>query len=45
LPTFVAELFPIMDMLPTWTACTLAVIAIRKREQHRPPPDKPAIEI
>lgn len=34
LPTFVVELFPIVDMLPTWTACVAAVIALRKRERR-----------
>ena len=34
LPTFVAELVPIVDMLPTWTACTIAVIALRKRAER-----------
>jgi hypothetical protein len=34
LPTFVAELFPVVDLLPTWTACVIAVIALRKREQR-----------
>lgn len=33
LPTFVMELVPVLDSLPTWTACTAAVIALRKREQ------------
>jgi len=33
LPTFVVELVPVLDELPTWTACTAAVIALRKREQ------------
>ena len=52
LPTFVIELIPVLEDLPTWTACTAAVIALRKREQrnHPPtsplaPPDKPAIDI
>ena len=36
LPTFVVELVPVLDDLPAWTACTAAVIALRKREQ-RPP--------
>jgi hypothetical protein len=42
LPTFIAELFPVVDMLPTWTACVIAVIALRKREQRTvsPPPLK-----
>jgi hypothetical protein len=34
LPTFVAELIPIVDMLPTWTACVIAVIALRKRAER-----------
>lgn len=32
LPTFVAELLPIVDMLPTWTACVALVVAIRRRQ-------------
>jgi hypothetical protein len=38
LPTFIAEFFPVVDMLPTWTACVIAVIALRKREQRAMPP-------
>jgi len=38
LPTFIAEFFPVVDMLPTWTACVIAVIALRKREQRAVPP-------
>ena len=54
LPTFVIELIPVLEDLPTWTACTVAVIALRKREQQKPPsappsvpppPDKPIIDI
>jgi hypothetical protein len=51
LPTFIAELFPVIEDLPTWTACTAAVIALRKREQNHPPPsspsppDKPVIDV
>jgi hypothetical protein len=33
LPTFILEFIPGVDMLPTWTACMIAVIALRKREQ------------
>jgi hypothetical protein len=40
LPTFVVELFPLVDMLPTWTACTAAVIVFRKREQRTAVPPK-----
>jgi hypothetical protein len=32
LPTFALELFPVVDMLPTWTGCVLAVIALRRRQ-------------
>jgi polyferredoxin len=45
LPTFVIELVPVLEDLPTWTACTAAVIALRKREQRATPPAKPTIEI
>jgi len=48
LPTFVVELIPVVEDLPTWTACTAAVIVLRKREQRPPPPaptDPPAIDI
>ena len=50
LPTFVVELVPVLEDLPTWTACTAAVIALRKREQNNPPPptpppNKPVIDI
>ena len=49
LPTFVIELVPVLEDLPTWTACTAAVIALRKREQCSVPPpippEKPTIEI
>ena len=37
LPTFVIELVPIADMLPTWTGCVAAVVILRKRLQPRPP--------
>ena len=42
LPTFIVELFPLVDMLPTWTGCVAAVIMLRKREQ-RPPEEPPTI--
>lgn len=43
LPTFVVELVPVVDMLPTWTACVLAVIALRKTERRVEP--APAIDV
>lgn len=41
LPTFIVELFPVVDMLPTWTGCVLAVIALRKRSERSAPPSAP----
>jgi hypothetical protein len=38
LPTFVIKLIPGPDMLPTWTACTAAVVMLRKRTQQQAPP-------
>ena len=37
LPTFVVKLVPLADELPTWTACVIAVIALRKRDQAQQP--------
>ncbi len=46
LPTFAVELIPLVDALPTWTACVAAVIALRKREPPpAPPPTGPLIDI
>lgn len=33
LPTFIVEIFPIVDMLPTWTGCVALVVAHRKKQQ------------
>ena len=33
LPTFIIELLPITDMLPTWTGCVALVVALRKKTQ------------
>ena len=41
LPTFVIELVPIADMLPTWTGCVAAVVVLRKRSQATSPPLPP----
>jgi hypothetical protein len=41
LPTFVVELLPVTDMLPTWTGCVALVIALRRRQQLAPPPPGP----
>lgn len=42
LPTFILELVPVVDWLPTWTGCTTAVVLLRKRSQSKPPP--PVVE-
>jgi hypothetical protein len=42
LPTFVVELVPVIEELPTWTACVAAVIALRKRGQPATPPPRPS---
>ena len=33
LPTFVVESLPVVNMLPTWTGCVAAVVALRRRAQ------------
>ncbi len=44
LPTFVVEIIPVIDMLPTWTACVALVITLRRRQQAAaPPPPHPAL--
>jgi len=48
LPSFVLNLVPVADDLPTWIACVAAVIVLRKRQQRVPPPlppDKPVIDV
>jgi hypothetical protein len=41
LPTFVLELFPVADLLPTWTGCVALVTALRRREGVTVPPTQP----
>jgi hypothetical protein len=41
LPTFVLELVPIVDVLPTWTACVALVVATRKSQAPLPSADQP----
>lgn len=38
LPTFLIEMLPLADMLPTWTGCTAAVIMMRRKGQPQPAP-------
>ena len=41
LPTFLVELLPVADMLPTWTGCVALVVGLRRRQQIGPPPPGP----
>ena len=47
LPTFAVEFIPFIDMLPTWTGCVAAVVALRKRGQRisGPPTDGQVIDV
>lgn len=33
LPTFIVEFIPLVDVLPTWTGCVVAVMALRRRQR------------
>ncbi len=43
LPTFIVEFIPVVDMLPTWTGCVVAVLALRKRGQPAGSPSAPPL--
>jgi hypothetical protein len=47
LPTFIAEFLPVVDMLPTWTACVAIVVGLRRRQHPavRPPSTGPIIDV
>ena len=38
LPTFVIEMLPVTDLLPTWIACVATVVMLRKKAAAMPPP-------
>jgi hypothetical protein len=38
LPTFILEAVPVVGMLPTWTGCVIAVVAIRRRTRRATDP-------
>lgn len=44
LPTFAIEFIPVIDAIPTWTGCVIAVIALRGQQQYRPPTNPPPAE-
>lgn len=41
LPTFIIKAVPAVQILPTWTGCTLLVIGLRRKEQGTVPPVAP----
>ena len=49
LPTFVLELLPVADLLPTWTGCVAIVVALRRKqrasESSVPPGDGEVIDV
>src|SRR5437016_11708364 len=47
LPTFILELVPLADLLPTWTASVALVLSIRKRQapEPAPPGNGPVIDV
>ncbi|HEU5069347.1 MAG TPA: hypothetical protein VFV96_02925 [Verrucomicrobiae bacterium] len=42
LPTFIVEMFPVVDMVPTWTGCVGAVILLRRHRASATVPEPPA---
>jgi hypothetical protein len=44
LPTFVVEFVPVLDMLPTWTGCVAAVVALRRNARPQEPPGGAVVE-
>src|SRR5207249_7276933 len=47
LPTFVLELVPVADLLPTWTGCVALVMMLRRKQSASAPPvpDGPVIDV
>lgn len=45
LPTFIIEFLPMADMLPTWTACVAAVVALRRSDLRTQPAGPPDIDV
>ena len=40
------EFIPMIDMLPTWTACVALVVTLRKKQQtNTPPREGPVIDV
>jgi hypothetical protein len=48
LPTFIIEILPVADLLPTWTGCVVLVVALRRRQQTMSTPPRaegPVIDV
>ena len=45
LPTFVLEVVPFTDMLPTWTGCVMLVVRARRRQGYVSDEAEPAIDV
>ena len=45
LPSFLVEVIPEIDLLPTWVGCVSYVVWQRKKEQAHAPPLPPVVEI
>jgi hypothetical protein len=45
LPTFMIELLPIADALPTWTGCVALVMMLRRTPPATPPGSGPIIDV
>jgi hypothetical protein len=45
LPTFVLELLPVADLLPTWTGCVALVILLRRKSDPPPPGPGDVIDV
>jgi hypothetical protein len=45
LPTFLLELFPVVEMIPTWTGCTAAVVLMRRATRSEKPAEPPVINV
>jgi hypothetical protein len=45
LPTFLLELVPVADMIPSWTVCVALVIALRRKQPATPGDASPPIDI
>jgi hypothetical protein len=45
LPTFVLELLPVTDLLPTWTGCVALIVALRRKQEPPPPAPGRVIDV